>query len=358
MKRSAGTLLRVLGVTAGARALLRRRAVVLTYHGVLASGPEGYDYLNQNFIHATVFERQMRWLQAHYQPLSLTDLVGCLRGHQPLPERAVCVTFDDGFANNCSVAFPILQRLRMPFTVFLATGLLDRPGSMLWTERVKRSIYLCDTRDLTLTLPGREIRSTLQTESARAETARQVVLHLKRLPVPVRDTCLQEIEERCGIPPLGPADAERFAFLTWDQVRSMHAAGVAFGGHTVTHPILSTLDADRLAFELTGCKDRIEAETGAPCAHFAYPNGSADDFGAREKAALTRAGFEAAFSLSESLVPERPDLFAIDRINVNRDLDDVTFEMAMAGLLTLARDVRGRLTGAARSARLRPAEAR
>ena len=358
MKRSGGALLRSVGVTSAARTMLRRRAVVLTYHGVLADGGDQYEFLNHNFVHASVFERQMRWIRDHYRPVPLSELVARYRaGEAPAP-RTVAITFDDGFANNYSAAFPILQRHGIPFTVFLSTGLLDRPGTLLWTERVKRSIYLCDRPSVTVDVLGRARTLDLQSIASRTAAAREVLLELKHQPIPSRDAAVAGIEATCGTPALGPADHERYAFLSWDQVRAMRAAGVEFGSHTVNHPILSQVDSDSLAFELGESKRRIEAELGEPCDLFAYPNGSPADFGDREKRELEQAGYRAAFALSGRVNGRMPDLYALDRINVGRQLDGATFELAAAGLLGLARRTRDRVRAVVqRPGRLRAMEA-
>ncbi len=359
MKHSGGHVLRSVGLTAAARNLMRHRAVVLTYHGVLAAGGEEYEFLNHNFVHAQVFDRQMRWVREHYRPLPLSELVSCYRAGKEPPPRSVAVTFDDGFANNYSVAFPILKRHGIPFTVFVSTGLLDHPGTLLWSERVKRSIYLSKCTSATVDLAGRPFGLDLRSRDARATTAREVLLELKNHPIAVRDAAVDRIEERCGRPALTDADRERYAFLTWDQVRTMDAAGVEFGSHTVSHPILSKLDDDSLESELVLSKRRIELELGHSCTAFAYPNGSRADFGEREKRALERADYHAAFALSGQINRRVPDLFALDRINIGRQLDAATFEVAVAGLLGLARRTRDRLRAVTRRrpARLRAVEA-
>jgi peptidoglycan/xylan/chitin deacetylase (PgdA/CDA1 family) len=358
MKHSAVALLRSARVPSFTRTLLRRRAVVLTYHGVLTGGGEGYEFLNHNFVPAQVFDRQMRWVREQYRPLPLSLLVRYYRDGQPPPPRSIAITFDDGFANNYSAAFPILQRYGIPFTVFLTTGLLDHPGTLLWTERVKRSIYLSDRSEVTLDLFGREVRLNLHSTEGRAAATRTVLLELKHQAVAVRDAAISEIEGRCGRPSLRDADRERFQFLSWDQVRSLAAAGVEFGSHTVNHPIVSRLDGRSLEFELRESKRRLETELARPCDLFAYPNGSPADFGEREKQALAAAGYAAAFALTGRVNRRAPDLYALDRVNIGRQLDDASFDLAATGLLGLARDTRAGLRTALRRRpdALRPAE--
>jgi peptidoglycan/xylan/chitin deacetylase (PgdA/CDA1 family) len=82
--------------------------------------------------------------------------------------------------------------------------------------------------------------------------------------------------------------------LTWDQVRQMQKHGIDFGGHTVTHPFLSQMSGERVAWEASECKRRIEEETQHFVGHFAYPNGRERDFGTWNKEVVQKAGYHAA----------------------------------------------------------------
>jgi peptidoglycan/xylan/chitin deacetylase (PgdA/CDA1 family) len=343
MKRNGIALLDRWGAVRLARSLLRSRAVVLTYHGVLDGSAE-YDYLNHNFIAAETFDAQMRYLCAHYRPLSLRELVATYRDGRTPPARSVAVTFDDGFANNFLVAYPILRRHSIPFTVFVTTGLLDTPGAMLWTERAKRSIYFFPGQSVTLRLDGTELALDLSTTPARVEACKAVLHRMKRLAPPSRDRALAELEATCGAQPVRQDERDRYDFLTWAQAQEMASAGVEIGSHTVSHPILATLDAAALRHELVESKRRVEESLGRECSSFAYPNGSPADFGPREKSALRESGYSCGLSLNGSL-NDRPDLYELDRINVGRHLDPPAFRVAMTGILGAARRTRNRIIG-------------
>lgn len=77
------------------------------------------------------FARQMEHLLAAYTPVTLDDMVRGIRGEQPLPERAVHVTFDDGFTGVLEHAAPILARLRIPATLFAVSGRLGRSNDWM-----------------------------------------------------------------------------------------------------------------------------------------------------------------------------------------------------------------------------------
>lgn len=359
MKRSAVALLHRFGLLSAARACQRTGSVILTYHGVL-SGCDGNrdDFLNHNFVPAKMFEQHLHYISRYYRPIGLRDLIACYEKGKTPPPRSVAVTFDDGFANNYTVAYPLLRRYGVPFTVFLTTGLIDRPGAQLWTERVKRAIHLFSGDSVVLDVHGRDIRYSLSSLQAREAVARKILLMLKRLPVGQRNLELDAIERVCGRPSLSPDECERYDFLTWHQIREMASAGVEFGSHTMQHPILSTLDAATLQSEIAESKRQIEEALGRPCYAFAYPNGSAADYGEREKRALRAAGYRCALSLRGGVNGRYPDLFQLDRINIGRRLDHSMFQAEVAGVLARGRAVRRLFDGTMRRSALRQEAAR
>ncbi len=79
--------------------------------------------------------------------------------------------------------------------------------------------------------------------------------------------------------------------MSWDHVREMSAAGIEFGSHTVTHPILSTVDDEALNRELVNSRQKLERELGKPVSILAYPIGEASAFNDKVIGAAQSAGY-------------------------------------------------------------------
>jgi peptidoglycan/xylan/chitin deacetylase (PgdA/CDA1 family) len=101
--------------------------------------------------------------------------------------------------------------------------------------------------------------------------------------------------------------------LSWAEVKIMSRAGIQFGSHTATHPILSRIDRGRAEREIVDSKRAIEAETGASVDAFAYPNGSPADFTQETKSLLRDAGY--AYAVTTVAGPNEPgdDVFELRR---------------------------------------------
>lgn len=97
---------------------------ILMYHRV-ADPPTGKPKPTWN-VPPRRFEQQLKGLLARgWQAWPLKQVLSCCERGLPIPRKTFVVTFDDGYANNLTQACPILTRLRVPATVFLATAYLD-----------------------------------------------------------------------------------------------------------------------------------------------------------------------------------------------------------------------------------------
>jgi CelD/BcsL family acetyltransferase involved in cellulose biosynthesis/peptidoglycan/xylan/chitin deacetylase (PgdA/CDA1 family) len=238
-------------------------------------------------ISTKLFEQEMDYLARHYKVVSLAELVDRLDGCSPEP--VIAITFDDGYGDNYQNAFPVLQRYGLAATIFLTTGSLDS-REPLWFEKLALAVKKTEREslDLEIDIPR---RYWLRTLAERLDSNAGIFRLLQHMEDSERRSALDEILRR-----LGPvADTERRdKMLTWDQVRSMKARGIDFGGHTVTHPFLSRTSRDQMAWEAQECKQRIENELQSPVGFFAYPNGCEEDFQPWNKEVIRCAGYRAA----------------------------------------------------------------
>lgn len=104
---------------------------ILMYHSVYP----GAVYANRLSVSTLTFERQMRFLSQHrYNILPLEAVADIIRDGKRPPDKTVAVTFDDGYKDNYSHAFPILKKYRIPATVFVIIDEIGRPDRLSWEE--------------------------------------------------------------------------------------------------------------------------------------------------------------------------------------------------------------------------------
>ncbi len=106
---------------------------ILMYHSVGQPRSDKDSLLN---VSSDTFESQMRFLkQHHYNVISLRELAGLLKAKRPIERKSVVITFDDGYKNNFTIAFPILQRYNLQATIFIAPREISVvPDYLNWNE--------------------------------------------------------------------------------------------------------------------------------------------------------------------------------------------------------------------------------
>ena len=289
-----------LGGARWARSRQRGRAAILAYHGV---DPVQDPVLNADGFQVppAVFEAQLDHLALHYRICPLAQIVRGLAGEGPLPERAVALTFDDGYANNAEVAAPLLRARGLPATFFLTTGFLDGTHAPWWYRM-------------------RAVTPPPEQEPAASR--------LKSMSNDERAAAVSALESRV---PGGPPRV-RYPFMTWDQARVLAAQGFALAAHTVSHPSLAHEASERTAAEIADSVARVARETGCAPLVFSYPYGRPADVTDSVCAAVRASGCRAAVTTTEGWNAPGGDLCRLLRLNVTGHHRGASFEALVSGL--------------------------
>lgn len=302
------------------------RVFILAYHDV-THGEE-----LEGVVSAERLRRHLTILSRDHRLASLSEAAALLERPDGLDADRVVLTFDDGYLGNHQVAWPVLREAGADATIFLTSGFLD--GEEMWFDFARRALAA-------LRRPGfaapedvtREL-ARLGGERGRAASIEDVMRRLKQLHPRERRAFLDRLralELDWGRPTRA---------MSWDQARELLADGIELGGHTVSHPILSTLSAAEQEDEIRGCRDRIAEKTGCAPTTFAYPNGSPRDFNNDTKAALSRSGFTTCCSMIRGANRPGGDALELRRIGVGHD-PGFLLEARLAGLFD--QNVRRRL---------------
>lgn len=292
------------------------RVSVLIYHRVLPVK----DPLFPGEVDAAEFEQQLRSLKTFMNFISLSEAVsGIQLGN--LPARAACVTFDDGYADNAEVALPILKRLGVSATFFVATGFLN--GGRMWNDSVIETVRgasgpLLDLRSLDLG------SFELTTTSQRQHAILTLIGMLKYLPLGERAAQIERIRDCTQI------ELPTNLMMTTTQVAQLYEAGMEIGGHTVSHPILARLSHADATREIGDGKESLENIIHAPVRYFAYPNGKpGQDYLSEHVRIVKDLGFEAAVSTAWGAMAKGADVYQLPRFTPwDRSPDRFTIRLA------------------------------
>ena len=224
-----------------------------------------------------------------------------------MPARSVAITFDDGYADNYHVALPILKKFGLHATFFVASGYLD--GGRMWNDTVIESVRLVkgDTLDLGLIDLG---VVDVSTPSHRAAAAQSYIQEIKHKNPGER----RRLTERLALEV--PGKLPDNLMLTSTELRGLSSEGMEIGGHTISHPILSTLSAREATEEVLGGKKALESILDTEVSLFAYPNGRAGvDYQAKDVEIVRGAGFSNALTTHWGVSDRATDPFQLPRFS-------------------------------------------
>jgi len=315
------------------------RALILLYHRVedLQFDPQLLAVTRQHFDeHVSLLERD-------YRTLRLTELIDMLLAGS-IPDRAVAVTFDDGYADNLVNAKQILDKHGVPATVFVASGYVGQDREFWWDE-LERLVLRPGVlpQHLTLDIGGERFEASIPPSTSysaedqrrdaewsvlREDTTPRHRLYrvlcdrLRSLPVHVRDNALGQIRDWAGC---GPKARNTHRPMSVRELRDLRVGGlVDVGAHTVNHSRLSAQPTKDQHREILDSKADLERLCGCDVPTFSYPFGAKADYTAESVALVRDAGFSGACSNFGGRVRSRTDPFQLPRYLV-RDWDLPTF---------------------------------
>lgn len=278
----------------------RGKLTVFIFHRVLAAP----DPLLPGEPDASQFDWMMRFVSRNFNVLPFGQAVSLL-GSGKLPAAAACITFDDGYQDNFSVAMPILQGYGVVGTFFIATGFLN--GGRMWNDDIIEAVRAFPNEIADWSAFGLG-QHDLTTHQGRLLAIDAVLSKLRYFPHDQRGAIAREIARSAGL------QDDSALMMTSDEVRSLRAAGMELGAHTHTHPILSALSENEAESEIAQGKAELEAILGETVTSFAYPNGNTRrDLGLRDAGIVKRLGFVGAVTTDWGVANTRTNPFMVPR---------------------------------------------
>jgi len=297
------------------------RVAIVNYHRVLAARSP---YLASE-PDIDTFTWQMELLARCFNVLSLRQALAAIESGR-VPARAVCITFDDGYRSVHDLALPVLRRLGLPATVFVSSGYVN--GHTMWNDSIVEAVETLPAEELDLAEFGLGVYS-LRSMPERAASLGKLTEASKYLPPQERSRLVGRLQDLLG------ERASAGLMLTPKMVVNLDRHGIEIGAHTVTHPILTSLDDASAMQEIAGGKRELEAIIGKPVPLFAYPNGKVGkDYDARHVAMVREAGFQAAFTTAVGAITRHHDRYQLPR---SRPWDHTPQRFALRLLQWLAR---------------------
>jgi peptidoglycan/xylan/chitin deacetylase (PgdA/CDA1 family) len=294
------------------------KSAILCYHGIGESGNPLGDAVSKE-----AFEAQVRYLHRHYRVVSLGDVWRGL-ANPGSAQPTVTITFDDGYRNAYTAALPILQKYNVTATIFVAVEAVET-DQILWYDKVFLAMAIAASGQFEIEMDS-HFRFTLESAEDRWRAALEMIAWLRTLPDSRRRECCALLERKVTL----PQQKVSGLMLTWDQIQTMHRAGISFGSHTLAHPVVSRLSADELDRELMESKRTLEEKLGTPVLDFAYPFGKPSDCSRASQEAISRCGYRTAVTTVPGVNYAGASPYRLRRIQVGRNTSMARFSFELS----------------------------
>lgn len=295
---------------------------VLTYHRV--DEPGNRPHLDPGLVSATSqdFQQQMEYLSEYHHVLSIAELMEIKSAGRILPSNAVLVTFDDAYRDFQENAWPILKRLKLPVTLFVATSYPGNPDKMFWWDRLYHAVWNSEFVGWLETSAGKH---PLRTDQEKGQSLRNLREYIKSMPHIEAMKFVDGVYNQLN-PPLSENEV-----LDWEALRDLAHEGVTLGPHTQTHPLMNRISSIDAHQELVGSIEDLKRETGEVMPIFAYPGGGLND---RVVEVLRREDVQIGFTTQRGINQiGKVDWLQLRRINVGAR---TTLQILRAQLLPMA----------------------
>ncbi len=250
--------------------------------------------------------------KANYRFISMDTLVKILYTGERSAEF-ISVTFDDGYADNYTTAYPILKKRGIPFTIYVTTSFPDQKAIVWWyiLEDMLNQVQLVEFE-----FQGTNYRFNTGNNEERqlfGSTARNL---MKAASPQDLKTLAEQVFEKHRI---DPYEKVKELSMSWDQIRQLAADPlVTIGTHTVNHLLLKELPSESVREEIFLGRTRLEEMLGREIEHFAFPFGGANAAGDREFKLVREAKFKTGVTtrLANIFPQHRQHLECLPRIDM------------------------------------------
>lgn len=253
------------------------------------------------------FERHLCHLSTHWSPVSGADMAAAWQG-EPLPQRAVWVTFDDAYSSVIERALPLLCRYHVPATLFVCPGYVDTMTPYWWDILVQGASAgsVCDGL-------------------GRPESPTSVLVRAKSLPDSERRGLVERVASNLtasmGVEPRQPHP-------TSADLRAWTAAGHELGNHTWDHPCLDRCDPETQREQIRRAHAWLLERFPIATRSFAYPNGNVTSVA---RAVLDDLGYHLAAAFDHRIASLHGDPLCLSRLRVEGKAEIERFRSIVSG---------------------------
>lgn len=272
------------------RLINRKHLIILYYHRIVKKDQLANIKNKNSCVDVDAFYGQMKLISDLFNPVSEKEIISAIEGEHKLPDYSIWVTLDDGYKDLYTNAFPILRKHKIPATLFITTGFINKTA-MPYDDFIANAFRLTDLKEAKVVFGDKEYVFNLDSEELKTYAIRTMWDVARNLRRPTEEF----IEELVDSLKVRKEDIHGL-FMDWDELKTMRG-DLSIGSHTVNHKLLSTIAEQEMVDEILNSKNEIESRLNVEVFSFAYPKGKRNHYNLKVcHPLLEKCGYKLAVS--------------------------------------------------------------
>jgi len=288
---------------------------IFLFHGVIKKNNYKIRNYNNKHILESNFFKFLKFLKRKGNFLSVDEICYHVINKINLPKNTFCITFDDGFENNFSVAAPILDDLKIPSTFYFSTDFIDK-NSMSWIDKLEYCIEKKDRGEVNLPWLKKNFyfsnkkSKILLLNSIRKNVKKKLSIDIDKFT----HSILKQLNKKVSKNLNTPIDKK----ITWNKVKLLNNNNLfTIGGHSHRHISLGSLSSNQADHEISKSFSLFKKKAGIVLKHYSYPEGMKIDYNNSIIKKLKNRGIKCCPTAINGINNLKTDLFKLKRIMIN-----------------------------------------
>jgi peptidoglycan/xylan/chitin deacetylase (PgdA/CDA1 family) len=233
--------------------------------------------MKANEIEVEFLEEMLVYLKEKYDVISLDEMCSRLKSKVKQKKKFIVITFDDGYKDNLTLAYPIFKKLNIPFTIYI-TNCYPNKTAKLWWYMLED--ILLENENIQFTHNNKSYKFKAKKKYQKDVSFEEIRGVIINASTEKQAQLLAQLEKSYD------KNLEDYVFreaLSWNEINTLSKDPlVNIGCHTINHLALNTLTKDEQLKEVLGSKSEIDHKIDLISSHFAYPFGTSNEVNGTE----------------------------------------------------------------------------
>ncbi len=246
---------------------------ILCYHGVINNRRKGIENFSKKHIEKKTFIKQIKYLKKNTNIISIDDVYNNIKNKIKFKKNSVCITFDDGFENNFTVAAPILKKYNIPAIFYLCPDSISKK-LFFWVDIIEICIANTKKKSIFINKNKKNTKYFLTNIQRKKKAILNIKNYCKSITDDKKNLIVNSIIFQSGVNYKKFINENIYKPASWSQINKCIKSKIfSIGGHSLNHSLLTNKTNLGAQIDILKTIRIIKKKTKIRVKHFSYPEG-------------------------------------------------------------------------------------